>query len=136
MALSAFDDKGHRPEAAEQKIKKRDDRLVLEMQKSPDLLATIAARPQPPFTVGFAAETERLEDYARQKLDTKRLDMIVANLVGAKLGFDEDDNSAVILWRDGREEFARMSKEKLACHIVTLVAARFAAARSPRVTRR
>lgn len=124
----------YRPEPAPQKIKKRSDRLVLEMQKSPDLLATIAARPRPPFTVGFAAETEHLEEHARQKLDGKRLDMIVANLVGARLGFDEDDNSVVILWQDGRREFSRMSKERLARLIVAVVAERFATARADRVT--
>lgn len=124
----------YRPEPSPQKIKKRSDSLVLEMQKSPDLLATIAARPKAPFTVGFAAETERLEEHARQKLDGKRLDMIVANLVGARLGFDEDDNSVVILWQGGRREFSRMSKERLARRIMAVVAERFAAARADRVT--
>ena len=124
----------YRPEAAAHKIKKRTERLTLEMVKSPDLLATIAARPGAPFTVGFAAETERLEDYARQKLEGKRLDMIVANLVGAKLGFDEDDNSAIILWRDGQEPVCRMAKCDLGRRIIAVVAARFAAARGGKVT--
>lgn len=124
----------YRPEAAPQKIKKRSDRLVLEMSKSRDLLATIAALPGAPFTVGFAAETERLEEYARQKLDGKGLDMIVANLVGARLGFDEDDNSAMVLWRDGGEELSRMSKLELARRIIRIVAARHAASRAGSVT--
>ena len=124
----------YRPEPAAQKIKKRADRLLLDMVKSPDLLATIAARPSPPFTVGFAAETERVEEYARQKLEGKRLDMIVANQVGAKLGFDEDENSVLILWRDGQEAFSRMAKSDLARCIVATVAARFATARSGNVT--
>jgi len=124
----------YRPEPAPQKIKKRADRLLLDMVKSPDLLATIAARPGAPFTVGFAAETERVEEYARQKLDGKRLDMIVANQVGAKLGFDEDENSVLILWRDGQEAFSRMAKTDLARRIVATVAVRFAAARSANVT--
>lgn len=124
----------YRPDPAPQKIKKRSDSLKLEMQKSPDLLATIAARPKAPFTVGFAAETERVEEHALQKLENKRLDMIVANLVGARLGFDEDDNSVVILWRGGRREFSRMSKERLARRILGVVAERFAAARADRVT--
>ena len=124
----------YRPEPAPQKIKKRSDRLVLEMVKSPDLLATIAARPSPPFTVGFAAETERVEEYARQKLEGKRLDMIVANEVGAKLGFDEDENSVLIMWNDGRESFSRMAKCELARRIVATVADRYAAARNGNVT--
>ena len=123
----------YRPEPAAHKIKKRTDRLTLDMVKSPDLLATIAARPGAPFTVGFAAETERLEEYARQKLERKRLDMIVANQVGAKLGFDEDDNSVLILWRDGQEALCRMPKCDLARRIIATVAARFTAVRDSRV---
>jgi len=119
----------YRPEPAAQKIKKHTERLTLDMAKSPDLLATIAARPGAPFTVGFAAETERLEEYARQKLEGKRLDMIVANQVGAKLGFDEDHNSVLILWRDGQESLSRMAKCDLARRIIATVAARFAAVR-------
>jgi len=124
----------YRPEPAAQKIKKRAERLTLDMVKSPDLLATVAARPAAPFTVGFAAETERLEEFARQKLEGKRLDMIVANQVGAKLGFDEDDNSVLILWRDGQEAFSRMPKVDLARRIIATVAARFSAASARRVT--
>jgi phosphopantothenoylcysteine decarboxylase/phosphopantothenate--cysteine ligase len=124
----------YRPEPATQKIKKHTDRLTLEMAKSPDLLASIASRPGAPFTVGFAAETERVEEYARQKLERKRLDMIVANQVGAKLGFDEDDNSVLILWREGRESLGRMPKCDLARRIMATVAARFTAVRDRRVT--
>ncbi|MEO8444578.1 MAG: bifunctional phosphopantothenoylcysteine decarboxylase/phosphopantothenate--cysteine ligase CoaBC [Gammaproteobacteria bacterium] len=124
----------YRPEPAPQKIKKRAERLVLDMVKSPDLLASIAARPNPPFTVGFAAETERLEEYARQKLTGKRLDMIIANQVGARLGFDEDDNSALILWQDGQADFSRMPKCELARRIIATVATRFSVARDRRVT--
>ncbi|MBN8280319.1 MAG: bifunctional phosphopantothenoylcysteine decarboxylase/phosphopantothenate--cysteine ligase CoaBC, partial [Gammaproteobacteria bacterium] len=124
----------YRPEPAPQKIKKKTDRLVLDMVKSPDLLATIAARPDSPFTVGFAAETERVEEYARQKLEGKRLDMIVANQVGARLGFDEDDNSVLILWRDGQEAIGRMPKAEIARRIVATVASRYTAARGATVT--
>ncbi len=124
----------YRPEPASQKIKKHTDRLTLHMLKSPDLLATIAARSPGPFTVGFAAETERLEEYARQKLEAKRLDMIVANQVGAKLGFDEDENSVLILWREGQEALGRMAKFDLARRIVAVVASRFRASRDSRVT--
>lgn len=124
----------YRPEPASQKIKKRTDRLTLEMQKSPDLLATIAARIPGPFTVGFAAETERVEEHASQKLEAKRLDMIVANQVGAKLGFDEDENSALVLWREGQQALDRMAKGDLARQIIAIVAARFTVARDSRVT--
>ena len=114
---------------APQKIKKRRDTLALEMVRSPDLLAAIAALPDGPFTVGFAAETEKLEEHALAKLQGKRLDMIIANQVGERLGFDADDNSALALWAGGREPLGHMSKAELAHRIIRVVAARYAAAR-------
>ena len=84
----------------------------------------VSALPSRPFTVGFAAETQRLEEHARAKLLAKNLDMIVANLVGAGIGFDCDDNSAVVLWRGGREALPSMSKARLAGEIIALIAAR------------
>jgi len=119
----------YRPESiAPHKIKKQKDTLALEMVRSPDLLAAVAALPERPFTVGFAAETEHLEQHALQKLNGKRLDLIIANLVGEKLGFDADDNSAMALWQGGRAELARMSKAELAHRIISVVAERYRAA--------
>jgi phosphopantothenoylcysteine decarboxylase/phosphopantothenate--cysteine ligase len=120
---------------ADQKIKKRADSFSLEMVRSPDLLATIAARPDRPFTVGFAAETEKLEEHARQKLEGKKLDMIVANLVGKRLGFDADDNSAVILWGNDRIDLGQASKTELGRRVVARIAERYRAASPRRVTR-
>lgn len=123
----------YRPDKVpEQKIKKHSETLQLNLIRCPDVLADVAALPDGPFTVGFAAETEKLETYALEKLQKKQLDMIVANLVGADLGFDRDDNGAVVLWAGGREEIARTSKSDLARHVVELIAARYRAAeRSP-----
>lgn len=120
----------YRPEEpAAQKIKKKAATLDLRMVKCADVLANVSAlAANRPFTVGFAAETEKLEAHALDKLERKQLDMIVANLVGANLGFDRDDNSAVILWPGGREEVPRMSKLELARRIIAVVAARHAAA--------
>jgi len=116
----------YRPESIpEQKIKKHSDEFVLEMVKSPDLLKTVAALESPPFTVGFAAETEKLEEHANIKLEKKKLNMIVANLVGHNLGFDRDDNSAVVLWGDGHEALPNMSKSEMARRLVAIVAHRF-----------
>jgi phosphopantothenoylcysteine decarboxylase/phosphopantothenate--cysteine ligase len=115
----------YRPrEISPHKIKKKTETLTLEMTKSPDLLAAIARLPQRPFTVGFAAETEKLEEHARLKLTGKRLDMIVANQVGTRLGFDDDDNQAVVLWADGQHALGRKSKGDLAREIVALIAQR------------
>ena len=107
------------------KIKKHSDTLSLDMVKSPDVLAAVAALEARPFTVGFAAETQRLEEHARAKLLGKNLDMIVANLVGKDLGFDRDDNSAVLIWHGGREALAAKAKTELAGEIVALIAARY-----------
>jgi phosphopantothenoylcysteine decarboxylase/phosphopantothenate--cysteine ligase len=120
----------YRPAAiAAQKIKKCGERLTLEMVRSPDLLAAIASLEKGPFTCGFAAETERLEEHARLKLDGKHLDMIIANQVGTELGFDEDDNSALVLWQGGGESFSRMSKAELARRLVAVIAARYRASK-------
>ena len=86
----------YRPLAVvEQKIKKKDEAMSLELTRCPDILASVAALDEAPFTVGFAAETENVVEYARGKLAKKNLDMIVANRVGRDCGFDRDDNAAI-----------------------------------------
>jgi phosphopantothenoylcysteine decarboxylase/phosphopantothenate--cysteine ligase len=121
----------YRPvQVATQKIKKTADTFVLEMLRSPDLLATIAGLDDCPFTVGFAAETENLEQHATDKLKRKKLDMIVANLVGENLCFDADDNEAVVLWQDGRQPLPRVSKQELARQLVEVIASRYRQAQS------
>jgi phosphopantothenoylcysteine decarboxylase/phosphopantothenate--cysteine ligase len=113
---------------AEQKIKKTSDRMDLSMERTPDVLATVAARPKRPFVVGFAAETESVEQNARGKLVRKNLDMIAANEVGHDKAFDCEDNQLLVLWRAGRRELARASKLTLARQLVALVAESYAAA--------
>lgn len=116
----------YRPQhVASQKIKKSAATFVLEMVKSPDLLATIAALEDGPFAVGFAAETEKLEQHATDKLNRKKLDMIIANLVGEKLCFDADDNEVVVLWQGGRQLLPRSSKPELARQLVEVIASRY-----------
>ncbi|MDH4259915.1 MAG: bifunctional phosphopantothenoylcysteine decarboxylase/phosphopantothenate--cysteine ligase CoaBC [Gammaproteobacteria bacterium] len=108
---------------AAQKIKKSSDSMQLELVKAPDILASVAAlKSGRPFVVGFAAETENIEENARAKLVRKRADMIAANLVGDGLGFDRDDNSLLVLWAGGREEIASCVKPELARRLVTLIA--------------
>ncbi|RAH39317.1 bifunctional phosphopantothenoylcysteine decarboxylase/phosphopantothenate--cysteine ligase CoaBC [Halomonas sp. SL1] len=95
----------YRAEApAEHKLKKQEgeDTLTLRLVKNPDIIAAVAARPDRPFVVGFAAETRDLAAYAHDKLARKGLDMVVANDVSrAGLGFGADDNAALLLWREG-----------------------------------
>jgi phosphopantothenoylcysteine decarboxylase/phosphopantothenate--cysteine ligase len=121
--------------AAEQKIKKTSDRMDLSMERTADVLATVAARPNRPFVVGFAAETESVEQHARAKLLKKNLDMIAANEVGHDKAFDCEDNQLIVLWRAGRRDLARASKVTLARQLVALVAESYLAARTASVQR-
>jgi phosphopantothenoylcysteine decarboxylase / phosphopantothenate---cysteine ligase len=116
--------------AAEQKIKKTSDRMDLSMERTADVLATVAARPDRPFVVGFAAETESVEQHARAKLLKKNLDMIAANEVGHDKAFDCEDNQLIVLWRTGRRELGKASKLAIARELVGLIAESFAAARA------
>ncbi|MDH3620303.1 MAG: bifunctional phosphopantothenoylcysteine decarboxylase/phosphopantothenate--cysteine ligase CoaBC [Gammaproteobacteria bacterium] len=122
----------------EQKIKKNDESMSIDLVRCPDILASVAALENGPFTVGFAAETEKVDDYARAKLEKKNLDMIIANRVGTDAGFDRDDNAVSVFWADGEQRFPEASKTELARDLVELVARRFYAARGtdtqPRLT--
>jgi phosphopantothenoylcysteine decarboxylase / phosphopantothenate---cysteine ligase len=113
-------------EIAAQKIKKHSDVLQLKLDRTPDILAEAAARVPRPFIVGFSAETEKLETHAREKLEKKRLDMIAANWVGSGRGFDRDDNTLMVYWRDGAAELGTASKLELARRLVTLIADHYA----------
>jgi phosphopantothenoylcysteine decarboxylase / phosphopantothenate---cysteine ligase len=115
---------------ADQKIKKTSDTLDLCMERTSDVLATVAARADRPFVVGFAAETESVEQNARLKLLKKNLDMIAANEVGHDKAFDCEDNQLIVLWRNGRHELGKASKLALARELVALIAESFTAART------
>jgi len=114
---------------ASQKMKKQpgQTRLELELLRNPDILAEVAASSPRPFVVGFAAETENLEANARLKLETKGLDMIAANKVGADCGFDRDDNTLLVLWPGGHEDLGCGSKTALAGRLLELIAERMRA---------
>jgi len=117
----------YRPETpAATKIKKDAESLTLHLVRNPDILAAVAALSQPPFTVGFAAETDHVEAYARDKLLRKGLDMIAANRVGGDQGgFERPENALTVLWRDGRREFPLMDKTRLARALAQLIAERY-----------
>ena len=110
---------------AAQKMKKTTDGLILSLEKTPDILAGVSAQQPDLFTVGFAAETENLETYARNKLEQKGLDMVAANQVGDELGFDTEDNALNVYWADGDTELTRAPKEQLARELITLIADRY-----------
>ena len=115
--------------AREQKIKKNNAELRLDLVKAPDTLASVAKLENGPFTVGFAAETERLREHALAKLRGKQLDLVVANQVGAGRGFNADENAVEVYWTRGERSFPTMNKADLARELVRLIAAHFEAAR-------
>ena len=110
---------------AERKIKKTGDTMTLEMVRTEDVLASVAALPAPPFTVGFAAETNDLREYAIGKLEKKNLDMIVANCVRGGKAFDADENAVEVFWKDGSKAFPLAAKTTLAKDLIDLVAERY-----------
>ena len=113
----------YRPaEIADQKIKKQSANLALKLEKTADILATVASLNQAPFCVGFAAETEQLEKNARKKRLGKSLDLVVANLVGQGRGFDVDDNSWHLFWEGGSSVFEQTSKSQLARRLIETIA--------------
>jgi phosphopantothenoylcysteine decarboxylase / phosphopantothenate---cysteine ligase len=113
---------------AAHKMKKEGAALTLTLTPTQDILRTVAARPGAPFTVGFAAETERLAEYARGKLEAKSLNMIAANLVGrAGTGFESDDNELSVFWRGGEKQLGTASKQILARALVAIIAERYRA---------
>jgi phosphopantothenoylcysteine decarboxylase / phosphopantothenate---cysteine ligase len=107
--------------AAEQKIKKTAESMELAMERTADVLATVAARADRPYVVGFAAETEAVEQNARTKLMKKNLDMIAANEVGHDKAFDCEDNQLIVLSRNGRHELPRAGKLTLARGLIALI---------------
>ena len=96
----------------------------LELKPSPDILAGVARLQDPPFLVGFAAETEDVERNARGKLESKGVDMIVGNEVGGGRGFGDVETSAWVVWKDGGERIGQCAKPELAREVVGLIAER------------
>jgi phosphopantothenoylcysteine decarboxylase / phosphopantothenate---cysteine ligase len=123
----------YRPrDAATQKIKRSAPEMELELVRSPDTLASVAALPNAPFTVGFAAETHDVAVHARAKLERKRIDMIAANQVGPDCGFDRETNSLTLFWAGGEVALGEGGKGQLARKLVEIVAERYRTARGAR----
>ena len=109
-------------QAKKQKIKKQAQETTLVLQKTKDILAAVALLTNHPFVVGFAAETDNLESYAKGKLLNKNLDMIAANWVGKQQGgFEKDENSLHVFWHDGDKILAMTDKKQLARQLVELI---------------
>lgn len=109
-----------------QKIKKDRDRIQLELERNPDILAEVSSLPQRPFCVGFAAETERVVEHAREKLAAKGLEMIAANRVGAADGgFESNENSLEVLWPGGGISLPKAPKILIARQLMALIGERY-----------
>lgn len=114
----------YRPlKVAQQKIKKAGEEIHMTLVKNPDIVATIAQLENNPFVVGFAAETQDVALYARGKLESKKLNMIIANDVSnSDIGFNSDSNSVTVFWGDQQQEFPCMSKSVLSNELIELIA--------------
>ena len=113
-------------EVAEQKIKKSGDEISLKLIKNPDIIADVGHLSENrPFTVGFAAETQNVADYAKDKLQRKNLDMICANDVSGGKVFDSDDNALQLFWKDGNKTLALKTKTDLAADLVNEIVAHY-----------
>lgn len=108
---------------AEQKIKKSDDEMLIQLVKNPDIVAQVANLPRRPFTVGFAAETQDIERYASQKLRQKNLDLVIANDVSdTTIGFNSDDNRVLLVQQGSSKALPVMNKSLLANKLIEHIA--------------
>ena len=115
----------YRPVAiADQKIKKGQEELMeLRLVKNPDIIATVSSLAERPFTVGFAAETENVLQYARSKLERKGLDLVIANDVSQSgIGFNADENEVTLVSTQGDYTLPRSSKHALAQTLIQHIA--------------
>jgi phosphopantothenoylcysteine decarboxylase/phosphopantothenate--cysteine ligase len=101
---------------AEHKIKKTDERLVLDLEKNIDILKALGERKKHQILVGFAAETQELDNHAQKKLREKNLDLIVGNLVGSPAsGFGSDSNKVTLYFPNGeKKSLPIMGKDEVA----------------------
>ncbi|PJG83655.1 bifunctional phosphopantothenoylcysteine decarboxylase/phosphopantothenate--cysteine ligase CoaBC [Caviibacterium pharyngocola] len=114
---------------ATQKIKKTadNDELTLKLVKNPDIITNVAQlREKRPFVVGFAAETQNVAEYAKDKLQRKNLDMICANDVSdSALGFNSEHNALQLFWQNGAESLPQDTKRNLSAQLVEKIIARY-----------
>lgn len=112
-------------ECADHKIKKSGDTLTLTLKKTPDIVAHVATHEKRPFTVGFAAETRDVINYAKGKLTAKQLDMIATNDVSrSDVGFNSDNNALTVIWQDGHQVLPLAGKPQIARQLLDLIANR------------
>ena len=110
-------------EAENQKIKKKADKITLNLSKTPDIVSMVKKNNPNIFVLGFAAETQQVEQYAREKLTKKNLDVIIANDVSRQdIGFNSDDNEALWIDKKSTHQFSKRNKAQLARDLVAMLA--------------
>ena len=111
------------PKSSDQKIKKKSDKMTLNLAKTPDIVSIVKENNPKLFVLGFAAETQNVEQYAREKLASKNLDAIIANDVSREdIGFNSDDNEALWVEQESTHHFSKCNKAQLARDLVALLA--------------
>lgn len=112
---------------ADEKIKKQGDEITVRLVKNPDIVAGVAARKENrPFVVGFAAETNNVEEYARNKRISKNLDLVCANDVSQiDQGFNSDNNALHLFWQEGDKVLPFSSKALLGQHLLDEIVTRY-----------
>ena len=110
------------------KIKKNPEtrNSSLKLIENPDIILSVTQRKNPPYTVGFAAETESALENARAKKSRKSLDLIIVNDVSdSRIGFDSEENEVTLIWESGEQMLKRASKERISQSIITSIAQAF-----------
>lgn len=108
---------------ASEKIKSGDDKMTISLEKNPDIVSSVASTFEDLFVIGFAAESNDVETYAKGKLEQKHLDAIVANDISrADIGFNSDDNEVSWIDTDSTIVFSKRSKAQLARDLVAQIA--------------
>lgn len=108
-----------------QKMKKQPGEAVLELERTTDILATLGEHKKHQLLIGFAAETNDVENYGQQKLQKKNADYIVANdVTEAGSGFGTDTNSVILIGHGYNQSFSQLPKKELAYHLLTTIAER------------
>lgn len=117
----------YRPQSIESsKIKKSAEHLTLELVKNPDILSWVASRTPKPFTVGFAAETDRPLEHARAKRANKGLDLIAVNQVGdSQSPFGSDENQLIVVGDTDEIDLGRKQKSQLARDLIETIAKKY-----------
>jgi len=111
-----------------EKLKKNTTELTLTLTPNPDILSDVAKHTPRPFCVGFAAETQNMEQYAKQKRQQKQIDLIAANLVGPKApdsGFESDENALDVFWKEGSMSLPKTKKSQLAHQLIQFIADKY-----------